>query len=71
MKIYITYLCVLIICFSCSKNKNGPEHNISEEEIKNKITDTVLIDGDIIELLDNRDKTSIRVSSKNIYFQEI
>lgn len=68
MRTYINFLYAFIICFSCSKNKNRPEHNISEEEIKNKITDTVLIDGDIIELLDNNSKSSIRASSKKYLF---
>lgn len=65
MKIYLTYLCIIIICFSCSQNKNRPETaDISEKEIKNSITDTAVINGVLIELLDNNGKSSIRVNSK-------
>ncbi len=64
MRTYLIYLCFLI-CFSCSQNKNKPEHTpISEKEIKNNITDTVAINGALIELIDNKGKSSIRVNSK-------
>jgi hypothetical protein len=65
MRTYLTYLYSLIICFSCSQNKNRPEPaDISEKEIKNSITDTAFINGALIELVDNNGKSSIRVNSK-------
>lgn len=68
MKIYLTYLCLFIICFSCLKNKNRPESdNISEKEIKNSITDTAVINGALIELVNNNGKSSIRVNSKKYF----
>lgn len=64
MRNYLIYLC-FFICFSCSQNKNKPEHTpISEKEIKNNITDTAAINGALIELIENKGKSSIRVNSK-------
>jgi hypothetical protein len=68
MKIYLTYLCIFIICLSCSQNKNRPESaGISKKEIKNSVTDTTVINGSLIQLLDNNGKSSIRVNSKNYF----
>ena len=64
MKIYLTYLCTFIICFSCSQNKNRAESaDIFEKELKNIITDTTVINGALIELLDNNGKSSIRAAA--------
>lgn len=68
MKIYLTYLCIFIICLSCSQNKNRPESaGISKKEIKNSVTDTTVINGSLIQLLDNNGKSSIRVNSKKYF----
>ena len=70
MKIYLTYLCTFIICFSCSQNKNRAESaDIFEKKIKNIITDTTVINGALIELLDNNGKSSIRVNSKKYFLK--
>ena len=70
MKIYLTYLCTFIICFSCSQNKNRTESaDIFEKELKNIITDTTVINGALIELLDNNGKSSIRVNSKKYFLK--
>ena len=70
MKIYLTYLCTFIICFSCSQNKKRAESaDIFEKKKKNIITDTTVINGALIELLDNNGKSSIRVNSKKYFLK--
>ncbi|WP_419870785.1 hypothetical protein [Chryseobacterium sp. CT-SW4] len=65
MKTFLIYVCLFILCFSCSKREK--KQNLSgttEKETERIITDTTLIGGALIELIDNNGKSEIKIHSE-------